>query len=205
MNIHESAEDYLEAILMLHQQKGYARSVDIAAMLNVTKPSASIAMKRLRENGYILMDEENLITLTPQGEAIARNLYEMSGIQVPILCLMIGEGGSGGALALAVGNQVWMMENATYSILSPEGFASILWKDGKRAQEAASVMKITAQDLKELHVIDDIIPEYGGADEDALTSIANYMKGNMKKFLKEQDGKSGEQLAAERYDRFRAF
>ena len=76
MNIHESAEDYLEAILMLHQQKGYARSVDIAAMLNVTKPSVSIAMKRLRENGYILMDEENLITLTPQGEAIARRILE---------------------------------------------------------------------------------------------------------------------------------
>ena len=76
MNIHESAEDYLEAILMLHQQKGYARSVDIAAMLNVTKPSVSIAMKRLRENGYILMDEENLITLTPQGEDIARRILE---------------------------------------------------------------------------------------------------------------------------------
>lgn len=76
MNIHESAEDYLEAILMLHQQKGYARSVDIAAMLNVTKPSVSIAMKRLRENGYIRMNEENLITLTPQGEAIARRILE---------------------------------------------------------------------------------------------------------------------------------
>ena len=76
MNIHESAEDYLESILMLLPQKGYARSVDIAAMLNVTKPSVSIAMKRLRENGYILMDEENLITLTPQGEAIARRILE---------------------------------------------------------------------------------------------------------------------------------
>ena len=106
----------------------------------------------------------------------------MSGIQVPILCLMIGEGGSGGALALAVGNEVWMMENATYSILSPEGFASILWKDGKRAKEAATVMKITAQDLKELSVVDKGIPEYGGADDDALTSIAAWMKGNMKEF-----------------------
>ena len=75
----------------------------------------------------------------------------------------------------------------------------------KRAKEAAGVMKITAQDLKELQVVDDIIPEYGGADEDALTSIANYMKGNMKKFLKAQTGKSGEQLAAERYARFRKF
>ncbi len=140
-----------------------------------------------------------------QGEAIARNLYEMSGIQVPILCLMIGEGGSGGALALAVGNEVWMMENATYSILSPEGFASILWKDGKRAKEAATVMKITAQDLKELSVVDKVIPEYGGADDDALTSIAAWMKGNMKEFLRAQNDKSGKQLTQERYDRFRKF
>ena len=140
-----------------------------------------------------------------QGEAIAKNLMEMALIKTPIISIVIGEGGSGGALALAVGNEVWMMENATYSILSPEGFASILWKDGKRAKEAAEVMKITAQDLKELQVVDDIIPEFGGADEDALTSIANYMKGNMKKFLKAQNGKTGEQLSAERYDRFRKF
>ena len=140
-----------------------------------------------------------------QGEAIARNLFEMSGLKVPVLCMMIGEGGSGGALALSVGNEVWMMENATYCVLSPEGFASILWKDGKRAKEAAGVMRITAQDLKALQIIEDIIPEYGGADESALTSIANYMKGHLKEFLKKQDGKSGEQLAQERYDRFRKF
>ena len=140
-----------------------------------------------------------------QGEAIARNLYEMSGIKVPILCLMIGEGGSGGALALSVGNEVWMMENATYSILSPEGFASILWKDGKRAKEAAEVMKITAHDLKELDVVDDIIPEFGGADEDALSSIGNYMKGNMKKFLEKESKLTKDQLLEERYKRFRKF
>ena len=140
-----------------------------------------------------------------QGEAIARNLYEMSGLKVPVLCIMIGEGGSGGALALAVGNEVWMMENATYAILSPEGFASILWKDGKRAKEASGVMKITAEDLKELNVIEEIIPEYGIADEPACESISRYMKGHMKEFLKKQNGKTGEQLAAERYARFRAF
>ena len=83
-----------------------------------------------------------------QGRAIAENLSEMSGLKVPVLSIVIGEGGSGGALALAVANEVWMMENATYSILSPEGFASILWKDGKRAKEAAGIMKITAKDLK---------------------------------------------------------
>lgn len=94
-----------------------------------------------------------------QGEAIARNLFEMSALKTPILSIVIGEGGSGGALALAVANEVWMLENATYSILSPEGFASILWKDSKRADEAASIMKITAEDLKELKVVNQVLPE----------------------------------------------
>ena len=181
-----SPEGYRKAIRLMKQAEKFGRPI-----ITFVNTSGAYPGKEAEENG--------------QGEAIARNLYEMSAIQVPILCLMIGEGGSGGALALAVGNEVWMMENATYSILSPEGFASILWKDGKRAKEAAGVMKITAQDLKELHVIEDIIPEFGGADEDALISIANYMKGNMKKFLKAQNGKSGQQLAQERYDRFRIF
>ena len=140
-----------------------------------------------------------------QGEAIARNLFEMSNLQVPILSVVIGEGGSGGALAMATSDEVWLLENSIYSILSPEGFASILWKDGKRAKEAATVMKITAQDLKELSVVDKVIPEYGGADDDALTSIAAWMKGNMKEFLRAQNDKSGKQLAQERYDRFRKF
>lgn len=95
-----------------------------------------------------------------QGEAIARNLYEMSALKVPVLSIFIGEGGSGGALALAVANEVWMLENATYSILSPEGFASILWKDGKRADEAAGVMKVTAEDLKELHIVERVFGEH---------------------------------------------
>ena len=181
-----SPEGYRKAIRLMKQAEKFNRPI-----ITFVNTSGAYPGKEAEENG--------------QGEAIARNLYEMSGIKVPILCLMIGEGGSGGALALAGGNEVWVMEKATYSILSPEGFASILWKDGKRAKEAAEVMKITAQDLKELQVVDDIIPEFGGADEDALTSIANYMKGNMKKFLKAQNGKSGEQLSAERYDRFRKF
>lgn len=94
-----------------------------------------------------------------QGEAIARNLYEMSSLKTPILSIVIGEGGSGGALALAVANEVWMLENSTYSILSPEGFASILWKDSRRADEAASIMKITADDLLDLNVINKVISE----------------------------------------------
>ena len=140
-----------------------------------------------------------------QGDAIARNLMEMSSLQVPVLCLMIGEGGSGGALATAVGNEVWMMENATYSILSPEGFASILWKDANRAKEASEVMNITAQDLKRLGVIEEIIPEFGGADHKTTEAIAGYMKEHIKDFLRKYDGMSGEQIAEERYQRFRKF
>lgn len=103
-----------------------------------------------------------------QGEAIARNLYEMSALKVPVLSIFIGEGGSGGALALAVANQVWMLENATYSILSPEGFASILWKDGKRASEAAGVMKITADDLKELNIVERVFSEEVTSEEETV-------------------------------------
>ena len=140
-----------------------------------------------------------------QGEAIARNLLEMSALKVPVLCILIGEGGSGGALATAVGNEVWMMENATYSILSPEGFASILWKDSAKAEQASEVMNITAQDLKRLGIIEEIIPEFGGADKKTAESIGGYMKKNIKEFLKKYDGMSGEKIAGERYNRFRAF
>ena len=138
-----------------------------------------------------------------QGEAIARNLMEMCNLTVPVISIVIGEGGSGGALALAVGNEVWMMENATYTILSPEGFASILWKDSRKAPEAAEVMKVTAAHLKELGIIERIIPEEYPASEENLPEIAEYMKIRMKQFLEKQAGKSGEQIAQERYERFR--
>lgn len=140
-----------------------------------------------------------------QGEAIARNLFEMSGLKTPVLSIIIGEGGSGGALGLAVGNEVWMMENATYSVLSPEGFASILWKDGKRAQEAAQVMGITAEDLKKLKVIERIVPEYGGADASTLKDICGYMKAHMVEFLQRFDTMTGEEIAQDRYSRFRKY
>lgn len=140
-----------------------------------------------------------------QGEAIARNLLEMSALKVPVLCILIGEGGSGGALATAVGNEVWMMENATYSILSPEGFASILWKDSNKAKEASEVMNITAEDLKRLNVIEQIVPEFGGADKKSVESIGGYMKEQIKLFLEKYSGMSGEEIAEQRYQRFRAF
>lgn len=140
-----------------------------------------------------------------QGEAIARNLREMSSLKVPVLCIFIGEGGSGGALATAVGNEVWMLENATYSILSPEGFASILWKDSSRAKEASEVMHITAQDLKELHVIEKIIPEFGGADSTTAEAIGGCLKEQIKGFLERYRGMTGDEIAAQRYRRFREF
>ena len=140
-----------------------------------------------------------------QGEAIARNLYEMSALTVPVLSIVIGEGGSGGALAMAVANEVYMMENATYSILSPEGFASILWKDSKRAEEASGVMKITAADLLELKVIEKVIPEVVPAGEENFGHMTRYMRCYIKEFLAKYKEKTPEEIAEERYDRFRAF
>ena len=138
-----------------------------------------------------------------QGEAIARNLMEMSDLKVPVLSIVIGEGGSGGALALGVGNEVWMMENATYTILSPEGFASILWKDSKKAPEAAEVMKVTAAQLRELGIIERIIPELTPADKENLPEISEYMKIRIKKFLREFEDKTPEEIAIQKYERFR--
>ena len=181
-----SPEGYRKALRLMKQAEKFNRPI-----ITFVNTSGAFCGMEAEEGG--------------QGEAIARNLYEMSGIKVPILCLMIGEGGSGGALALAVGNEVWMMENATYSILSPEGFASILWKDKKRAKDAAEVMKITAQDLYDLHVIEKIIPEFGGADEKSLQDISLFLKFHMKKFLEKYSKMNGNELAEDRYQRFRSF
>lgn len=140
-----------------------------------------------------------------QGEAIARNLMEMSELKVPVLSIIVGEAGSGGALALAVGNEVWMFENATYSILTPEGYASILWKDSSRAAEAADEMHITAKDLKKLGIIDEIIPEFGGASSDTVKDISKYIKEKIIVFLKNNSDKTNDQIMKDRYVRFRKF
>lgn len=140
-----------------------------------------------------------------QGEAIARNLMEMSGLKVPVLSIVIGEGGSGGALAMAVANEVWMMEHAIYSVLSPEGFASILWKDSKRAGEAANVMKITARELKELGIVEKVIPEREPASRETLPEIREYLIPALAGFLETWGQMDGNELAARRYDRFRRF
>lgn len=114
-----------------------------------------------------------------QGEAIARNLLEMSRLKTVTLSTVIGEGGSGGALALGVADRVIMLENSIYSILSPEGFASILWKDASKAKEAAEVMKITAEDLKEFNIIDKIIKEPAGGAHKNLNKMAETLKENI--------------------------
>ena len=138
-----------------------------------------------------------------QGEAIARNLFEMSDMKVPILAIITGQGGSGGALALAVSNEVWMMENATYSILSPEGFASILWKDAKRASEAAKVMKMTAEDLYELGMIERIICEDEPATDDNIEEIGRIIDRHMREFFQSCAEKTPDEIAEQRYERFR--
>ena len=136
-----------------------------------------------------------------QGEAIARNLFEMSDLQVPIIAIIIGEGGSGGALALAVADRVWMLENSIYAVLSPEGFASILWKDGTRAMEAAELMKITSHELLEMEVVDKVISERGLSAKELLARVKNELQTEIEQ-LKQL---SLEKLVEERYQRFRKY
>ncbi len=138
-----------------------------------------------------------------QGEAIARNLFEMSAIKVPILSIFVGEGGSGGALAMAVANEVWMLENSVYSILSPEGYASILWKDGKKTDKAAEAMKMTADDLKQLNVIEKIFKEPVDYNVTTLEFVTDRLKTEMDQFLISKSHLSGEEIVNERYNRFR--
>ena len=138
-----------------------------------------------------------------QGEAIARNLYEMSRLTVPVVAVITGEGNSGGALALGVGNRVLMLENAVYAILSPEGFASILWKDASRHDEACELMKLTAPDLKALGVIDDIIPEPKGGAHLSPAITFRQVDRFLVRSLTELSRESGPALAAQRYQKFR--
>ena len=138
-----------------------------------------------------------------QGEAIASNLYELSSIKVPIVSVLIGEGGSGGALALAVADEVWILENSVYSVLSPEGFASILWKDSKRASEAAEVMKLTADDLKCLGIVEQVIREPKSYTSQTMAGVCEELKNMLSVFLKKYGSMDERQLLNHRYDRFR--
>ncbi|GLO66836.1 MULTISPECIES: acetyl-CoA carboxylase carboxyl transferase subunit alpha [Oceanobacillus] len=138
-----------------------------------------------------------------QSEAIAKNLMEMAGLQVPIICIVIGEGGSGGALGLGVGNHIHMLENSTYSVISPEGAAAILWKDSTQAKKAAESMKITAQDLKELGIIDQVISEpRGGAHRD-VDSQADLIDKVINESLEELIQLSSNELVNKRWEKFK--
>lgn len=138
-----------------------------------------------------------------QSEAIARNLFEMAGLRVPVISIVIGEGGSGGALALGVANKILMLENSTYSVISPEGAASILWKDAALAKQAAEAMKITAMDLKEMGIIDGIIPEVAGGAHRNISKQALTMQECIADTLAELSKFSPEQLVEIRYEKFK--
>lgn len=181
-----SPEGYRKALRLMKQAETFGRPV----ICFVDTPGAFCGMEA-EERG--------------QGEAIARNLFEMSALKVPVLSIVIGEGGSGGALAMAVANEVWMLENSVYSILSPEGFASILWKDSKKADEAARVMKITAEELRELGIIERVIPEEDPASQETLPSICRKMDPFMMEFFETWGSCTEDEIVNRRYDRFRKF
>ena len=138
-----------------------------------------------------------------QGEAIARNLMEMSGLTVPVIAVVTGEGSSGGALALGVANHILMLENAVYSVLSPEGFASILWKDASRSGEACEMMKLTAQDLYRDGIVEEVIPEPLGGAQRGHAALFEHLDTALRNHLRELCRMNGRQLADQRYKKYR--
>ena len=140
-----------------------------------------------------------------QGEAIAKNLAFMSSLHVPVIAVVTGEGSSGGALAIGVSNRILMLENALYSVLSPEGFATILWKDSSRADEAAKVMKLTAEDLKEAGVCDEIIPETAGGAQEDPKALYRSMDAALEKTLQFYSAMPGEEIRKDRLAKYRSI
>jgi len=177
-------EGYRKALRLMHQAEKFGRPIICFIDTKGAYPG-----KAAEERG--------------QSEAIARNLFEMAGLRVPIISVVIGEGGSGGALALGVANKILMLENSTYSVISPEGAASILWKDATLAKQAAEAMKITALDLKEMGIIDDIIPEVAGGAHKNLEQQVNMMQQCLTDVLAELNVLSPEQLVEARYEKFK--
>ena len=179
-------EGYRKAIRLMQQAEKFGRPV--IAFINTSGAFCGIDAE---ERG--------------QGTAIAESIMKMAGLKVPTLCILVGEGGSGGALAIAAGNEVWMMEHSTYAILSPEGYSAILWKTEGKAEEAAKIMKLTAQELAELGVIERIIPEFGGATAQTVDQIAPVMRSAIQDFLRRYDHISPDDVVQDRYSRFRKF
>lgn len=181
-----SPEGYRKALRLMKQAEKFHRPV----ICFVDTPGAFCGMEA-EERG--------------QGEAIARNLFEMSGLKTPVLSIVIGEGGSGGALAMAVADEVWMLENSIYSILSPEGFASILWKDSHKAKEAAAVMRLTAADLQKHGMVERVFEEPEDLTIETLSELTLKMDRCMKIFFRKQLAMTGDEIAEMRYRRFRAL
>lgn len=211
------ANYYGKPVMVVAQQKG--KSIKENKIRNFGMPNPSGYRKALRLMKHAQKFNMPVICIvdTPgafcgieaeekgQAEAIARALFEMSDMTVPILSVVIGEGGSGGALALAVANEVWMLEHSIYSILSPEGFASILYKDAKKNKEAAEVMKITSKELLGLGVIDRVIKEELPLTVDTMDVVIEEMVSNIDDFFEKNSSKSKEEIAEDRYNRFRKF
>ena len=177
-------EGYRKALRLMKQAEKFARSV----ICLVDTPGAFCGLEA-EERG--------------QGEAIARNIYEMSGLKVPVVSIIIGEGGSGGALAMATADEVWMLENSIYSILSPEGFASILWKDSSKAKEAAEVMKLTAENLKAQGIVERVFAEPETYTVQNMDSVIMQINEAIEEFLMRYGSMSEQELIRHRYERFR--
>ena len=177
-------EGYRKALRLMKQAEKFARPV----ICLVDTPGAFCGLEA-EERG--------------QGEAIARNIYEMSGLKVPVVSIIIGEGGSGGALAMATADEVWMLENSIYSILSPEGFASILWKDSSKAKEAAEVMKLTAENLKAQGIVERVFAEPETYTVQNMNSVIMQINEAIEEFLMKYGSMSEQELIRHRYERFR--
>lgn len=179
-------EGYRKALRLMKQAEKFARPV----ICLVDTPGAFCGLEA-EERG--------------QGEAIARNIYEMSGLKVPVVSIIIGEGGSGGALAMATADEVWMLENSIYSILSPEGFASILWKDSSKAKEAAEVMKLTAENLKAQGIVERVFAEPETYTVQNMDSVIMQINEAIEEFLMRYGSMSEQELIRHRYERFRKY
>jgi len=206
-----------EPITIIGIEKGHSTEENISRNFGSSGPGGYRKAERLMDQAEKFQRPVLTLINTPGafaapeseengiGEAIASSLIKMSELTVPTLSIILGEGGSGGAIGLALTDQVWMMENSVYSILSPEGFASILWKDSKLAPDAAEIMKLTAKDLKELEVVDRVIPETDGEEEIPKEQLLNQLLLDIKKQLDESSSESVSTRLEKRQQRFRKF
>lgn len=202
-------------VTVIAQEKGKGTKENIAHNFGMPKPEGYRKALRLMRQAEKFGRPVICFVDTPgafcgieaeergQGEAIARNIYEMSALSVPVLSVVVGEGGSGGALALATSDEVWILENAVYSILSPEGFSSILWKDSSKAKEAAKVMKITAENLLKQNIVEQVFEEPEELTSENLDVVTDRMDGAVMEFLEKYGALSQEELREHRYGRFR--